>query len=69
MQKRGSYKDQPNQGSGSSPFALGAVGASFFEIAETVGRMGLLAGQVARRIFTLRLDGAEVIRNLYRMAN
>jgi phospholipid/cholesterol/gamma-HCH transport system permease protein len=43
------------------------VGASFLEIAEVVGGMGLLAGQVLRRIFTLRLDGAEVTRNLYRM--
>src|SRR5580700_6187023 len=49
------------------PSALGAVGASFLEIAEVVGGMGLLAGQVLRRIFTLRLDGAEVTRNLYRM--
>jgi phospholipid/cholesterol/gamma-HCH transport system permease protein len=50
-----------------SPGLLGAVGASFLEIAEVVGGMGLLAGQVLRRIFTLRLDGAEVTRNLYRM--
>jgi len=50
-----------------SPGVLGAMGASFLEIAETVGGMGLLAGQVARRVFTLRLDGAEVVRNLYRM--
>lgn len=50
-----------------SPGVLGAMGASFLAIAETVGGMGLLAGQVARRIFTLRLDGAEVVRNLYRM--
>ncbi len=50
-----------------SPSLLGAVGASFLEIAEVVGGMGMLAGQVLRRIFTLRLDGAEVTRNLYRM--
>src|ERR1700733_9743681 len=49
------------------PSALGSVGASFLEIAETVGGMGMLAGQVVRRVFTLRLDGAEVVRNLYRM--
>src|SRR5258708_27920355 len=50
-----------------SPSAFGGAGASFLEIAETVGGMGLLAGQVAQRVFTLRLDGAEVVRNLYRM--
>jgi phospholipid/cholesterol/gamma-HCH transport system permease protein len=50
-----------------SPSALGNAGASFLEIAETVGGMGILAGKVARRILTLRLDGAEVVRNLYRM--
>ena len=46
---------------------LGAMGASLLEIAETVGGMGLLAGRVASRIFTLRLDGSELLRNLYRM--
>ena len=50
-----------------SPAALGAVGRSFLEIAEVVGSMGLLAGRVARRVFTLRLDGAEVVKNLDRM--
>jgi phospholipid/cholesterol/gamma-HCH transport system permease protein len=50
-----------------SPGAFGAIGASFLEIAETVGAMGVLAGKVGRRLFTLRLDGAEVMRNLYRM--
>ncbi|APR76297.1 ABC-type transport system protein [Minicystis rosea] len=51
----------------SGPAPLAAVGASFLEIAETVGAMGLLGGQVARRLFTLRLDGAEVLRSLYKM--
>lgn len=49
------------------PGTLGSVGASFLEIAETVGGMGVLAGKVARRVFTLRLDGAEVLRSLYKM--
>jgi phospholipid/cholesterol/gamma-HCH transport system permease protein len=43
------------------------MAASLREIAETVGAMGLLAGSVLRRIFTLKLDGAELTRNLYRM--
>src|SRR6516164_5699526 len=50
-----------------SSSTFGAAGASFLEIAETVGGMGLLAGKVARRVVTLRLDGAELVRNLYRM--
>jgi phospholipid/cholesterol/gamma-HCH transport system permease protein len=44
-----------------------AVGASFLEITGTVGGMGLLAGQIAKRLVTLNLDGAEVMRNLYKM--
>src|SRR5262245_15647246 len=51
----------------SGPTTTGAIGASFLEIAETVGGMGLLAREVLARIFTLRLDGAEVMRNLYKM--
>ncbi len=43
------------------------MGASLRNIAETVGGMGLLAGSVVKRLFTLKLDGAEVVRNLYRM--
>lgn len=51
----------------SPPPLLGAAGASFLEIAETVGGMGLLATKVAQRIVRLQLDGAEVMRNLYKM--
>lgn len=53
--------------SSSAPSPLGAIGASFLEIAETVGGMGVLAGKVLTRLFTLRLDGAEVVRSLYKM--
>ena len=48
------------------PFFQG-LGASFFDIAETVGGMGVLAGRVLARVFTLRFDGAELMRNLYKM--
>jgi phospholipid/cholesterol/gamma-HCH transport system permease protein len=48
------------------PFFQG-VGSSFFEIAETVGGMGLLAFRILVRVFTLRFDGAELMRNLYKM--
>jgi phospholipid/cholesterol/gamma-HCH transport system permease protein len=46
---------------------LTQMGSSFLEIAFTVGGMGILAGKIISRIVTLRLDGAEVMRNLYRM--
>lgn len=46
---------------------LTQMGSSFLEIAFTVGGMGILAGKIVSRIVTLRLDGAEVMRNLYRM--
>jgi phospholipid/cholesterol/gamma-HCH transport system permease protein len=46
---------------------LQQMGSSFLEIAFTVGGMGILAGKILSRIVTLRLDGAEVMRNLYRM--
>src|SRR3954470_3174724 len=58
-------KASPRPNPGSPIFA--DVGGSFLEIAETVGGMGILAGRVLSRIFTLRVDGAELMRNLYRM--
>jgi phospholipid/cholesterol/gamma-HCH transport system permease protein len=48
------------------PFFQG-IGSSFFDIAETVGGMGLLAFRILVRVFTLRFDGAELMRNLYKM--
>jgi phospholipid/cholesterol/gamma-HCH transport system permease protein len=49
------------------PGPLRAIGEGFLEIARTVGAMGVLAGRVVARIVTLRLDGTELVRNLYRM--
>jgi phospholipid/cholesterol/gamma-HCH transport system permease protein len=50
-----------------SPSTMAQLGASFLEIAAVAGGMGILAGKIAVRIATLRLDGAEVMRNLYKM--
>jgi phospholipid/cholesterol/gamma-HCH transport system permease protein len=50
-----------------SAFA-GAMGESFLGIAETAGGMGVLFGQIISRCFPPRLDGAELWRNLYKMA-
>jgi phospholipid/cholesterol/gamma-HCH transport system permease protein len=49
------------------PSIFEQAGASLLEIAFTVGGMGLLAGKIFTRIVTLRIDGAEVMRNLYKM--
>jgi phospholipid/cholesterol/gamma-HCH transport system permease protein len=43
------------------------LGASFLEIATVVGGMGVLAFRVGARIATLRVDRAELMRNLHRM--
>jgi len=44
-----------------------AVGENFLEIAYTVGGMGMLAGRIMVRALTFRMDGAELMRNLYKM--
>src|SRR4051812_40342108 len=49
------------------PSTMAQIGSSFLEIAQVVGGMGILAGKIAARIFTLRVDGAELLRNLYKM--
>jgi len=49
------------------PSIFAQAGASLLEIAFTVGGMGILAGKIVSRIVTLRIDGAEVMRNLYKM--
>lgn len=43
------------------------LGASFLNITSTVGGMALLAGRIVARVATLRFDGAELLRNLYKM--
>jgi phospholipid/cholesterol/gamma-HCH transport system permease protein len=47
---------------------LGAVGASFLEIAETAGGMTILLVRILARFVPPRLDGAEIWKNLYKMA-
>ncbi len=44
-----------------------ALGEGFLEIASTVGAMGLLAFRILIRLATLRVDFAELKRNLYKM--
>jgi phospholipid/cholesterol/gamma-HCH transport system permease protein len=49
------------------PSIFEKAGASLLEIAFTVGGMGILGGRIVSRIVTFRIDGAEVMRNLYKM--
>lgn len=46
---------------------LHTLGESFLNIAETAGAMGVLSYRIASRLVTLRIDGAEFKRNLYKM--
>jgi phospholipid/cholesterol/gamma-HCH transport system permease protein len=44
-----------------------ATGASILSLAETVGSMAVLAGGIASRCARLGVDGAELLRNMYKM--
>ena len=44
------------------------LGAAFLGLAEVVGGMGVLFGRIVARLFPPRLDGEELLRNLYKMA-
>lgn len=56
-----------NTAPAAQPSLLHGVGSSFLEITETVGGMGVLAGRIIARVASLRVDGAELMRNLYKM--
>ncbi|HMY22202.1 MAG TPA: ABC transporter permease, partial [Polyangium sp.] len=43
------------------------VGTGFLEVAGTLGGMAILGGGILRRVLTLRIDGEELMRNLYKM--
>lgn len=43
------------------------VGGGFLEVAGTLGGMAILGGGILRRVFTLRIDREELMRNLYKM--
>src|SRR5690242_9197012 len=62
-----SVRPRPPRGDVRSPGLFQNLGTSFLEIAETLGGMGLLAYRIASRVATLRLDGAELMRNFYKM--
>lgn len=53
-------------GSGAVP-ALGRLGAWFLDLAQTIGGMGVLFGQVLGKIGRFDFDKGEVIRHLHRM--
>lgn len=43
------------------------VGASAFAVAAQVGGVAILTARLARRLFPPRVDGPELLRNLYKM--
>ena len=43
------------------------VGASAFAVAAQVGGVAILAARLTRRLFPPRVDGPELLRNLYKM--
>lgn len=46
---------------------LGSVGAGALRLAEQVGGVSVITGQIARRFFPLRLDGKETWRAFYKV--
>src|SRR5260221_3754834 len=40
---------------------------TFFDLAATVGQMGLVAGRISTRLARLDLDTSELMRNMYKM--
>jgi phospholipid/cholesterol/gamma-HCH transport system permease protein len=48
--------------------AVGASGAAFLGIAATTGGMAILFAAIVRRLIRRDADGAELARNLYKMA-
>jgi phospholipid/cholesterol/gamma-HCH transport system permease protein len=50
-----------------NPSLLQELGSVFFDIAQSLGAMGLLGYQIARRLVALDFDRAELLKNLYKM--
>ena len=46
---------------------ISAAQKSLFELASTVGQMGILAGQIVTRLVRADFDGLELKRNMYKM--
>jgi phospholipid/cholesterol/gamma-HCH transport system permease protein len=46
-----------------------AVGAATIRIAQEVGGIVVLTGQVLRALFPPRIDGRDLVKNLYKMGN
>ena len=49
--------------------AIAGVGASAIRIAQEVGGIVVLTGQVLRALVPPRIDGRELLKNLYKMGN
>src|SRR5262245_50125357 len=58
---------RPTKEAPPAPSLLSQLGETFLSIAAVVGGMGILAGKIVVGIARMRVDGAEVTRNLYKM--
>ncbi len=60
-------QDAPAASGGLMTF-LAMVGAGFLGVAHTAGGMTILLGRILSRVLRARVDGAELWKNLYKMA-
>jgi phospholipid/cholesterol/gamma-HCH transport system permease protein len=49
------------------PSPLVRARESIFDVAQTVGQMGIVASQIVQRLAKADLDGRELLRNMYKM--
>jgi phospholipid/cholesterol/gamma-HCH transport system permease protein len=59
--------ERKNAALGAIASFLAGVGSSFLEIAETAGGMTILLARVLARLVPPRVDGRELLKNLYKM--
>ncbi len=60
-------KKRPPSPPSNDPGLLQEVGTGFLGISESLGAMGMLGYQIARRLASLDFDRAELLKNLYKM--
>jgi phospholipid/cholesterol/gamma-HCH transport system permease protein len=56
-----------NVASSALPSPLVRARESLFDVAQTVGQMGIVASQIVQRLAKVDLDGRELLRNMYKM--
>ncbi len=56
-----------NSASSALPAPLVRARESVYDVAQTVGQMGMVASQIVQRLARVDLDGRELMRNMYKM--